>query len=72
MENLVGLLASNNNLGMDPFGHPSAYGALAHCRVGQNTQIKKAVLQIPVRASWHGPLADFFQQTGPVLVREAV
>ena len=31
-----------------------------------------AVLQIPVRASRHGPLADFFQQTGPVLVREAV
>ena len=30
-----------------------------------------AVLQIPVRASRHGPLADFFQQTGPVLVREA-
>ena len=30
------------------------------------------VLQIPVRASRHGPLADFFQQTGPVLVREAV
>ena len=32
----------------------------------------KPVLQIPVRASRHGPLADFFQQTGPVLVREAV
>ena len=30
-----------------------------------------AVLQIPVRASRHGPLADYFQQTGPVLVREA-
>ena len=41
MENLVGLLASNNNLGMDPFGHPSVYGALILCRVGQNTQIKK-------------------------------
>ena len=51
MENLVGLLASNNNLGMDSFGHPSAYGALAHCRVGQNTQIKKGSIAKVVQSS---------------------
>ena len=33
--------------------------------------LQPTVLQIPVRASRHGPLADYFQQTGPVLVREA-
>ena len=25
-----------------------------------------SVLKIPVRASWHGLLADYFKQTGPV------
>ena len=29
------------------------------------------MLQIPVRASWHSPLADYFKHSGPVLVREA-
>ena len=51
IENLVGLLASNNNLEMDPFRHPSAYGALAHCRVGQNTQIKKGSIAKVVQSA---------------------
>ena len=40
-----------NSARMDPFGHPSAYGALAHCRVGQNTQIKKGSIAKVVQSA---------------------